>query len=448
MEPLTPETAKLQYSIGKPESKGKDSGRLYIILNGETLNIRGIKITSSKQWAKVVNFFGYLWTNMKNILPGQKVLVRRKYVPITIVGKDGHRQVVYANLNSLFKHLALFRGKRREQELRDRIGDDSAVNLTEALEGDSTLDPVDQGSYVSNLILFYAVFYYNRHRTADTRLAAVERFFKRPVTEEILSESYLNIKDYDPHTSPVYRPEKHQRTKQYVELSDLRMRLSGTISGQQRAGYFAEEEQKVAEEEQKVTEEEQKIATRNWAEADNLVARWAIDRGKRALEVSDILEIHRILGQDLKNNGYPAGVMRGPGEEVQSSGGKNYIAGKHVEGEMKKYIIWLKSQLHECDRNPHLAVKTAAEAYHRLVSIHPFPDANGRTARMVMDYILQRYGLPPAALTNAKAGIFGDLPDEKNIPLSKIILQVRDGVAGSCGILGLKSPFSPLVADT
>ena len=43
-------------------------------------------------------------------------------------------------------------------------------------------------------------------------------------------------------------------------------------------------------------------------------------------------------------------------------------------------------------------VTLAAIAHHRLVAIHPFIDGNGRTARLVMNLILMRAGLPPTVI--------------------------------------------------
>lgn len=40
----------------------------------------------------------------------------------------------------------------------------------------------------------------------------------------------------------------------------------------------------------------------------------------------------------------------------------------------------------------------AAEAHYRLVTIHPFIDGNGRTARLLMNLILLRNGFPPAII--------------------------------------------------
>jgi hypothetical protein len=42
---------------------------------------------------------------------------------------------------------------------------------------------------------------------------------------------------------------------------------------------------------------------------------------------------------------------------------------------------------------------------HCLGHIHPFGDGNGRTARLVADWILQRHGLPPATFSKSKRNI-------------------------------------------
>jgi hypothetical protein len=44
----------------------------------------------------------------------------------------------------------------------------------------------------------------------------------------------------------------------------------------------------------------------------------------------------------------------------------------------------------------------AAEVGQRLNSIHPFQDANGRTTRLITDWVLQRGGLPPAIYKDIK----------------------------------------------
>jgi fido (protein-threonine AMPylation protein) len=38
-------------------------------------------------------------------------------------------------------------------------------------------------------------------------------------------------------------------------------------------------------------------------------------------------------------------------------------------------------------------LRAALEAYRRIGWIHPFPDGNGRVARLAMNHVLRRYGL-------------------------------------------------------
>ena len=59
---------------------------------------------------------------------------------------------------------------------------------------------------------------------------------------------------------------------------------------------------------------------------------------------------------------------------------------------MKEFIKWLKESK---KLNP---IELAAEAHYRLVTIHPFIDGNGRTARLLMNWILLMQGYPIAII--------------------------------------------------
>lgn len=52
------------------------------------------------------------------------------------------------------------------------------------------------------------------------------------------------------------------------------------------------------------------------------------------------------------------------------------------------------------------AIEFAAEAHYRLVSIHPFTDRNGRTARLLMNMILLMNGYPPAVIRKQDRDIY------------------------------------------
>ena len=60
---------------------------------------------------------------------------------------------------------------------------------------------------------------------------------------------------------------------------------------------------------------------------------------------------------------------------------------------MDEWANWLSIQKEQLD-----TVVRAAIAHHKLVSIHPFIDGNGRTARLIMNVILLRAGYPPAII--------------------------------------------------
>ncbi len=81
---------------------------------------------------------------------------------------------------------------------------------------------------------------------------------------------------------------------------------------------------------------------------------------------------------------------------------------------MNDLIQWYKEKSSEPKVNP---VLLASEFHYRYIRIHPFDDGNGRTARILMNFILLRFGYPPvivktedkhnyfAALQQADAGI-------------------------------------------
>lgn len=59
---------------------------------------------------------------------------------------------------------------------------------------------------------------------------------------------------------------------------------------------------------------------------------------------------------------------------------------------MEEFLRWLTA------RNSQHPVAFAGEAHYRLVTIHPFVDGNGRTARLLMNLLLLMRGYPPAII--------------------------------------------------
>ncbi|HEX4888983.1 MAG TPA: Fic family protein [Alphaproteobacteria bacterium] len=108
----------------------------------------------------------------------------------------------------------------------------------------------------------------------------------------------------------------------------------------------------------------------------------------------------RISGQDIL--GVHGLILRGIDDEnagrfrnvpVRISGSAVVMPNpRKVPELMEDFLAWLgeKHDLHP--------VALAGEAHYRLVSIHPFTDGNGRTARLLMNLMLMQQGYPPAII--------------------------------------------------
>ena len=107
------------------------------------------------------------------------------------------------------------------------------------------------------------------------------------------------------------------------------------------------------------------------------------------LTENDILTIHNTIlrGIDDENAGHYRSIP------VRISGSQVILPNPaRVPDHMQKFISWLTS---DPDLHP---VRLAAEAHYRLVTIHPFTDGNGRTARLLMNLILMQHGYSPALI--------------------------------------------------
>jgi len=112
-----------------------------------------------------------------------------------------------------------------------------------------------------------------------------------------------------------------------------------------------------------------------------------------SLMLKDILTIHGIIlkGIDDENAGRFRNVP------VRISGSSVIMPNpRKVPELMAEFQKWLNS------KNSLHPVAFAGEAHYRLVSIHPFVDGNGRTARLLMNLILLMHGYPPAIIKKSE----------------------------------------------
>lgn len=197
------------------------------------------------------------------------------------------------------------------------------------------------------------------------------------------------------------------------EINRIRMGSSDTIQGKSGGG----EKEGGADQ-----------ATRNWLEAAQLSS--AIAQSGRPITLDEIRQLNRILNQNMPANEGVAGSFR---EKTETAGGgSQYPYPEDVPQMMEEFTRWF-------EQNQHLdPIVLAGLSYQKLVSIHPFDDANGRTCRLVVDCILQSKGLPPASFagTEVNLAVFGQTQAGRpNVSPDEAIQTVGRAVERSIGVM-------------
>ncbi|WP_236995044.1 Fic family protein [Heliomicrobium modesticaldum] len=130
----------------------------------------------------------------------------------------------------------------------------------------------------------------------------------------------------------------------------------------------------------------------------------AIDFMQEALSSRDLSErmvkdFHAILFSDMKyakgEIPVPPGLYKTRDNYVVTLSGEihHYCPHYLVPEKMEELFRWYedaKKSLHP--------LEISALMHQKLVAIHPFPDGNGRTARLVMNFLLLQKGYPPAII--------------------------------------------------
>ncbi|CAG0893064.1 unnamed protein product [Cyprideis torosa] len=143
------------------------------------------------------------------------------------------------------------------------------------------------------------------------------------------------------------------------------------------------------------------------------------------IQKQDILEIHRrVMGfVDVEE----AGRLRRTQVFVGS-----HVPPKATEVEMlfDEFVRWLNSAeamiLHH--------IKFAALAHYKLVHLHPFVDGNGRTARLLMNWILMQGGYPPVIIRKQDRFEYYETLEQGNKgdvrPFMRFIARCADNTLG------------------
>jgi Fic family protein len=138
-------------------------------------------------------------------------------------------------------------------------------------------------------------------------------------------------------------------------------------------------------------------------------------------DISTILQIHKsFYSQDgmesflkIERDGKPPYIMR-PGYLRDI----NVAIGNHIAPEYETIEDSLKQMLHLYKLRANLSKSSrlidVLSFHHRLAWIHPFPDGNGRTSRLIMDALLRAILGEGYGLWNISRGLSRNLKDYKN----------------------------------
>lgn len=203
---------------------------------------------------------------------------------------------------------------------------------------------------------------------------------------------------------------KNLNGNKYAEWLDLNMEGSSSVSN--------------------IKEKEQ------WIKANEKKSLFA---AKGVFDISQVCLIHKILTQGAEDVKHPGAFRRETGRVGTGRGSSIPPPAERLEMLMGMYENWLQNELTKCANGSKSIILTAAQAYQRLVSIHPFENGNGRISRLMMNYVLERFDLPPAILGDKKNvldALFSLEPRKSKKEQEAFVRKVFEGVKKSANFIG------------
>jgi hypothetical protein len=173
-------------------------------------------------------------------------------------------------------------------------------------------------------------------------------------------------------------------------------------------------------------------AATNWQRAQLAVARWA--ESERDIDFDSLLAINAMLGEGLhpwhrpdlaQQVGARYGVLR-HFDVVCGVPPQHYLRADQLARATCDLFDWYAAAQR---RLP--VVLLAAQLQQRLVTLHPFADANGRTARLAADWVLLRAGLPVALQEALQMALFPNEATARNPVPGAAETTVLDGLRRS-----------------
>ena len=151
--------------------------------------------------------------------------------------------------------------------------------------------------------------------------------------------------------------------------------------------------------------------------------KWVLDivKEERPLNESFIRQLHKLILKepyyvdaitpvgDKTKKRINIGVYKETPNHVKTRTGEifRFSTPEEMPMLMSELINWYRIKSKENEINP---IILAAEFHYRFIRIHPFDDGNGRTVRILMNFILLKFGYPPVVIkTEDKKNYFSVL---------------------------------------
>ncbi len=174
---------------------------------------------------------------------------------------------------------------------------------------------------------------------------------------------------------------------------------------------------------------EQQTGLRNFNETSKRLAEHMKDYFQKDLDSYFIKGLHTLSMEGINhyggrdNSGNIVNVLlekgvwkKSPNSVTRSDGKKHeYCPPEQVQSEIEKLLALTNFYLEKAEREELNPIVVAGFLHHRFVQIHPFPDGNGRVARLLMNFILIKFELLPIIID----------PDEKDDYYR--LLEIADG---------------------
>ncbi len=110
-----------------------------------------------------------------------------------------------------------------------------------------------------------------------------------------------------------------------------------------------------------------------------------------------------------------------------------FASPEETPAKMADLIEWYRKEAEREGVNP---ILLAAEFHYKYIRIHPFDDGNGRTARILMNFILLKFGYPPVIIkTEDKANYFAALQQADAGTITPFVEYIADNLVTSLKLM-------------